>query len=183
MCVRRLLSQDKISSSLNVQPTLLLPQTMGSCKNFFPIVDIFFFFFLVFVFVLFFLAAFFFFLNLYFSYPHSLLPKLMELQHSYTFVKPFQPNHRDNKPCDEKVRVKVDEVIHDAVVIKAMQLAEDWLLQENATCLIHGDLHSGSVLGKSAGQDIKVSENADQYNKKRQYFFFFFFFFFFFWLF
>ncbi|RUS73979.1 hypothetical protein EGW08_018247 [Elysia chlorotica] len=88
----------------------------------------------------------------------SLLPKLTEFQHRYTFVLPFQANHRDNKPCDEKVREKIDEVIQDAVVIKAMQLAEEWLLQDNATCLIHGDLHCGAVLGKSSGQDVKASE-------------------------
>ena len=85
------------------------------------------------------------------------MPQLMELVHSYTFVKPFQPNHRDNKPCDEKVRMKIDEVIQDVVVTKAMQLAEGWLLQENATCLIHGDLHLASVLARSTGQDIKVT--------------------------
>ncbi|GFS07292.1 methylthioribose kinase [Elysia marginata] len=86
----------------------------------------------------------------------SPLPQLLDFQQTYTFVKPFQPNHRDNKPCDEKVRLKVDEVVQDAVVTKAMQLAQGWLLQENATCLIHGDLHSGAVLGNSMGHDVKI---------------------------
>lgn len=86
----------------------------------------------------------------------SPLPQLMEFQHSYTFVKPFQTNHRDNKPCDEKVRLKIDELAQDAGVSKAMQLAQGWLLQENASCLIHGDLHSGAVLASSSRRDIKI---------------------------
>ncbi|GFO38237.1 methylthioribose kinase [Plakobranchus ocellatus] len=86
----------------------------------------------------------------------SPLPKLTEFQYNHTFVKPLLSTHRDNKPCDEKVRVKVDELIQDAVVTKAIELANEWLRPENATCLIHGDMYSAAVLANRATQNIKI---------------------------
>ncbi|CAL1544672.1 unnamed protein product [Lymnaea stagnalis] len=72
------------------------------------------------------------------------------------FEKPFLDSHRGNKPRDEAVRAKMDELIQDEVVTKATELVKEWMSVDSGDCCIHGDLHAGSLMFDGAGGDIKV---------------------------
>ncbi|XP_059149331.1 methylthioribose kinase-like [Physella acuta] len=72
------------------------------------------------------------------------------------FNRPFLEGHRNNRPRDEDVRLKMDEVIKDDVVIKATELAKEWMAVASGDCCIHGDLHAGSILYKETDGSIKL---------------------------
>ncbi|KAK7003022.1 methylthioribose kinase [Biomphalaria glabrata] len=72
------------------------------------------------------------------------------------FVKPFLSNHRENKACDEMIRVKMDEIIQDEVVIKATELARECMSVGSGSCCIHGDLHVRSLMLSNVGEDMKM---------------------------
>uniref|UniRef100_A0A0B6Z2P0 Aminoglycoside phosphotransferase domain-containing protein n=1 Tax=Arion vulgaris TaxID=1028688 RepID=A0A0B6Z2P0_9EUPU len=85
------------------------------------------------------------------------LPKQVNFLCQAQFVKPLVANHRDYKPqCQEAVRLKVDDIINDNVVITAAENCRKWMSPENGNCCIHGDLHLENVLYSIRDKNIML---------------------------
>ncbi|XP_046376771.2 methylthioribose kinase-like [Haliotis rufescens] len=86
-------------------------------------------------------------------------PEMMDLTERYIFTGPFSPDDPTNR-CSPSLKARLDWVYGDQEVLRAAAEMKRIFL-EKKEALVHGDLHTGSIMVKD--EDAKVFDSEFSY--------------------
>lgn len=86
---------------------------------------------------------------------HCRNEEMVALTKQFVFTAPFVNGEPTNQ-CADNVRPLLPQIYDDPHVLQTAERMRKLFL-EKKECLLHGDLHTGSVMCTSDGKDPKVS--------------------------
>lgn len=84
--------------------------------------------------------------------------EMVSLTKKFVFTAPFLKDDPTNK-CTDQVKVILPQIYDDQDVLDAATRMRTLFL-EKQECLVHGDLHTGSVMCAPDGKNPKVNKNS-----------------------
>jgi hypothetical protein len=93
---------------------------------------------------------------------------MVSLTKNYVFTAPFMNGEPTNK-CTDNVKPVLAQIYDDPVVLKSAERMKKMFL-ERKECLLHGDLHTASVMCTTEGKNSKVSIRCNRQSRKKIHF-------------
>ena len=90
---------------------------------------------------------------------------MVSLTKNYVFTAPFMNGEPTNK-CTDNVKPVLTQIYDDPVVLKSAERMKKMFL-ERKECLLHGDLHTASVMCTTEGKNSKVSIRCTDSQEKK----------------